>query len=407
MSKLLIKGGRRLSGVVKPSGSKNAALPIIFATVLMNGTSVLYGVPDISDVHIAIRIIEDLGAVCTRVGNALYINTKSLEYRKPEESYVCRIRASSYLLGSCLSRFGIAHISAFGGCNFENRPIDMHIAAAQSVGAVCEGDVIRASSLVGADIVFDKISVGATVNALLLTVSARGCSRIYGYAHEPHIHSLISFLRTAGAVIRVTPSYIEVEGRALHGGTVSIIPDMIEAGTYLALSLATGSDIAVEGAFGEELSSFYDAVIEGGAVFSRTSGCVSVLGKLDTPCEIKTSPHPGFPTDLQPQMAPLFAVYKGGVIREGVWCSRFGYLNELSSFGVAYERTGSVAIIKPSIFHPAIASVPDLRGGAALIIAALIADGESIINDAHIIGRGYENIVNKLRSVGADINEIP
>lgn len=406
MSKLVIRGGKPLFGAVRPSGSKNAALPIIFATLLTCGTSVLYGVPDIGDVRVALGIIEGLGARCTRIGEALYINTESLCYERPRDESVCKIRASSYLLGACLSRFGVAHISAFGGCNFENRPIDMHLFAATAVGARIIDDRINADRLFGADIRFDKVSVGATVNALLLTVCAEGTSRIYGGAREPHVHSLISFLRTAGASIRVADDLIEVEGRRLHGGVVTVIPDMIEAGTYLALSLATRSDISVADVNGE-LSAFLGAVAEAGATVRRDGAFTRISGEMTAPCKIITAPHPGFPTDLQPQTAPVLALGRGGEITEGVWHSRFGYLAELERMGLKYARRESTAYIYPSTLHPAVTVAPDLRGGAALLIAALAVSGESVIERAELIDRGYEGIVEKLRAIGADIEKIP
>ncbi len=406
MSKLYVKGGKRLRGSVTPSGSKNAALPIIFATLITKGTSVIHGVPDISDVRTSLDIIRSFGAVCTLNGGTLYINTDNLEYTRPKATLTSKIRASSYLLGACLSRFGIAHLCAFGGCNFENRPIDMHLYAASRLGAYEDGDKIRAKALTGADIYFNKISVGATVNALLMSATATGKSRIYSYAHEPHVHTLIDFLRSAGADIRILPGYIEIEGRELSSGCVRINPDMIEAGTYFALSLATDSDIRVYDISYAELSPFFDAVTGCGAQLTVTDKFVKISGELTTPCEIITSPYPGFPTDLQPQMAPLMARFLGGVITERVWLGRFGYLAELYKFGVSFERCGSTAYIRPSVIRSARASAPDLRGGAALLLCALSAEGESVIENSDVIDRGYENIVEKLSSLGAEINKI-
>lgn len=402
MSNLVVSGGAPLSGKVIPSGSKNSALPIIFATVLCRGVSVLYGVPDITDVRVSLEIISTLGASCTRIGEALYIDTSDMEYTRPPLSLVTRIRASSYLLGSCVGRFGRAHISAFGGCAFENRPIDMHISAAQRLGCTVWDDLVLASSLVGTDIRFDKASVGATVNTILLASRAKGRTRIFGYARETHIMNLISFLRTAGAKITLTDGYIEIEGRTLTGGVCRIIPDMIEAGTYLSLSLATGSDISVV-ASGTELASFLAAMVDGGAVLTDSGGEIALSGSLSEPLRVTTAPHPGFPTDLQPQTAPVMARYSGGEIIENVWRSRFGYLDELSKFGVEYTLMGNRAEIMPSRLHSAVAVACDLRAGAALLIAALMAEGESVIKNAEVIDRGYERIIEKLRELGAKI----
>ncbi len=403
MSKLIIRGGRRLSGDIHISGSKNAALPIIFSTVLIRGVSVIYSAPKISDVDIAIKIIEELGAECKRVNDALYIDTRELKYRKPSQSLTGKIRASSYLLGACLSRFGIVDLCSFGGCNFENRPIDMHLYAAVSVGGKIDSEKITAKRLVGCDIRFDKVSVGATVNAILLTVCSSGVSRIYNYAREPHILSLIAFLRTAGAVIEVLDEYIRIEGRELTSGVVTVIPDMIEAGTYLALSLATGSQLNIIGSNRGELAPMLELLTRSGACVNSEGNCISVSGELSAPCEIITAPYPKFPTDLQPQMAPLLATFFGGEIVEGVWRGRFGYLEMLSRFGLRYEMNYGRVKIFPSALVSARAAIPDLRGGAALLIAALIASGESELSNAEILNRGYENLVGKLLSVGADI----
>lgn len=407
MKGLLIKGGKRLSGTVVPQGSKNAALPMIFASILMHGTSTLYGVPDITDVRVAIEIISRLGAVCTFSEGTLYINTDNLCYEETPVSLTSKIRASSYLLGASLSRFGRVHPCSFGGCNFEHRPIDMHLYAASRLGAVIGEDVITCARLLGADVYFDKVSVGATVNALLLAVSADGESRIYNFAREPHIFALIDFLRSAGAKISVRPDFLLVSGRKLSSGSATIIPDMIEAGTYLAISLATDSSVSVKGYPTGELVPFLGSLTDAGAVTSYDEGKITVSGFMQNPCNVITSPYPGFPTDLQPQTAPLMARHSGGVICERVWLSRFGYLESLKSFGIKYDRFASTVRIYPSTFRPASVTAIDLRAGASLIIAALAADGESFIGDAEVVYRGYENIVKKLRALGADIKETP
>ncbi len=406
VSKLIINGGNTLFGDIRISGSKNAALPIIFSTLVLRGVSVIYSAPRISDVEIAIQIIEQLGAKCRWVGDALYIDTRELEYRKPSDDLTSKIRASSYLLGACLSRFGVVDLCSFGGCNFENRPIDMHIEAALTVGGRIDNDRIVAEELVGKDILFNKVSVGATVNAILLSVRAKGRCRIFNYAKEPHILSLISFLRTAGAKIEIYDKFIEVDESELKGGVVSVIPDMIEAGTYLALSLATGSSLNLIGAPTRELKPFFDLLTACGANVEIDGRGVRVFGEMTTPCKIITAPYPAFPTDLQPQMAPLIARFSGGEIVEGVWRGRFGYLSMLSRFGVSYELSTGGAKILPSRLRPASVVVPDLRGGAALLIASLCCKGESEIHSAEILGRGYEDLVKKLSDVNANITEI-
>ncbi len=405
MNKFVINGGRKLSGDIHVSGSKNAALPIIFACIVTRGISVLYNVPDIIDVRVAIALLENMGARIWRLDDALYVDTEDMFYSLPDAQLVSSIRASSYLLGATLARFGQTHIQHFGGCNFDNRPIDMHIEAMLSLGATVDGDRVLSKKLIGSDIHFSKISVGATVNSLILAACAEGVSNIYGYAKEPHVMALADFLKSAGAQITFFEDRIEVVGKELSGGKAKIIPDMIEAGTYLIASIATNSRLRVTGVDPVHVESLTKLLMRGGVSLyfdenSVTNGC-----SLCEPLDIVTEPYPGFPTDLQPQTAPLMAVAFGGRIRERVWHSRFGYLSQLSKFGLNYSINGDEAVIYPSSIHRAYASIPDLRGGAALIIAALIAKGESVLDGTDIVFRGYENIVDKLRLVGADIYE--
>lgn len=406
MSRFIINGGKRLSGEIAVSGSKNAALPIIFACIVTRGVSRLYGVPDISDVRVALQILRSLGAVVYKQGDALCIDTTELEYRIPDTEHVSSIRASSYLLGAALSRFGRTRIQSFGGCNFDNRPIDMHIDAMISLGAVVDGDEICCNRLLGGEIRFEKISVGATVNALILAATAEGVSKIYGYAREPHVIALVDFLISAGADIHLFDEYILVVGRRLHGGSLRIIPDMIEAGTYLILSVATDSRLKICGVEPSHLESLFKLLRYGGVSLYFDGKTVKNGCSLTEPLTVVTSPYPSFPTDLQPQMASLLALSQGGVIREQVWHSRFGYLSELEKFGVKYRLDSDAATVFPSNLKSAHARAVDLRGGAALIIAALSTHGESIIESAEIIERGYENIVEKLSAVGAEIIKI-
>ena len=406
MSKFIINGNRALSGTVEVSGSKNAALPLIFATIITHGVSLIRQVPDISDVDVAIGLISSLGAKVNRIQGDLLIDTTDLCYTRPAEYLVSKIRASSYLLGANLARFGICHVQSFGGCNFDNRPIDMHINAMKTLGAVEKGDAFVSKRLIGSDIVFDKISVGATVNALLLTCTAKGKSRIFGYAKEPHVIALVDFLRSGGACITLYDDRIEVEGRELSGMSASVIPDMIEAGTYTAMSLLGNCDIKVSGILPNHLASFFEILKANGAFVSFDGNSAKVSGELCNFTNIVTGPYPEFPTDLQPQMAPLLSSFCGGRITEKVWKGRFGYLSELEKFGVNYEICDSSAIIFPSKLHSATAKAPDLRGGAAILMCALFSKGESIVNSAEIIKRGYSDILNKLRLLGADIEEV-
>lgn len=406
MGRFIINGGKRLSGEIVIDGSKNAVLPIIFSCILAKGVSVIDNLPEIADVDVALRILLDFGAVIERCPRQVRIDTRNLAYKVPNDELVLKIRASSYLIGACLSRFGRAKIQRFGGCNFDARPIDMHIYAAEALGAALSGDELIADKLHGGNIYFKNVSVGATVNAILLAVSADGRSRIYGYAREPHVISLIDFLKSGGADINVEPEYIEIFGRTVTDSHAEIIPDMIEAGTYIALSLMTDSRIKIFGADESQLDSFIEALKKSGAKIKSEGGYMIPEGNLAYYADIVTAPYPAFPTDLQPQTAALLAVASGGRITEGVWHNRFGYLDELSKFGVCSIRGDGYAEIIKSKINPANATSPDLRGGAALLMCALYADGESVIEKSEIIKRGYGNITEKLRRIGADIKEL-
>lgn len=405
MGQFIIRGGRALRGDISVSGSKNSALPIIFSCILLRGKSTITNLPNISDVKVALRILELLGATVTEIPGGVTVDSENLQYADIPECLTSKIRASTYLLGAMLGRFGRCRLEEYGGCNFDLRPIDMHVYAAECVGARQVGCSLFADGLRGGNISFNKISVGATVNAILLTATATGESRIYGYAREPHVMSLIDFLRSAGACIEVTEECIIVEGRELSSGKCEIIGDMIEAGTYISLSLMTGAELSIYGADRYHLSSFIDALIDGGAVFEFGEGYIRPRGRIWEEMRITAEPYPAFPTDLQPETAPLMARYMGGSITDKVWRRRFGYLGELEKFGVEYELCENSAYIKPSAFHPARATAPDLRGGIALVMCALAADGESIVDNSEVIKRGYESIADKLRSIGADIEE--
>jgi len=403
MESFVIHGGKRLIGKISVSGSKNAALPIIFASLIMPGESVIRSVPDIGDVRIALELISELGADVKRCGNEVRIKCDNLHYTPPRDELTRMIRASTYLLGACLGRFRKFRLSAFGGCAFDKRPIDMHLYAAERLGADICGDEIGADKLASGDIRFAKPSVGASINALIMASSVGGVSRIFGYAKEPHVMNLIDFLRSSGVCIEIYPDRLEVSGVPRSGGTVTVIPDMIEAGTYLSLSLATHSDISVVGACESEMSSFLDSVRVSGVGISRSDGGISLLGSPKHPISVETLPHPGYPTDLQPVIVPVMATGAGGTVRERVWLNRFSYLDSLALFGLNFTAGDGYAVIRPSRFHPAVADAPDLRGGAALIIAALAAEGVSVVSNARAVMRGYENLVGKLSSVGADI----
>ena len=403
MNEIIVNGGEPLFGVLEPQGSKNAALPIIFATLITHGISIITGVPDIGDVRIAIKLIESYGAVVDRMGDTLTVNTENVKYTRPPKSLTSSIRASSYLIGASLSKFGIFHLSEFGGCNFCNRPTDMHIACAVALGAREDMGALVTGGLKGAHVVFDKISVGATINALIMSSAAEGTTVIEGVAKEPHVKALVDFLVSAGAKIYEAENCFVVEGTSLHGGSTNVIGDMIEAGTYLLMAPVTGGSITVKGAATLGLESFFSARTESGISVLVEGNDVTVCGSPFRPINIRTSPYPGYPTDLQPQIAPLMAVFHGGKIEETVWQNRFSYLDCLDSFKLLRSSSASFAEIYPSKLSAASVSAPDLRGGAAALICALAAKGESEIKNAELISRGYSNVVDKLTMLGAKI----
>ena len=392
MKILKVRGGYPLNGHVRVAGSKNAALPIIFSCILINGVSEINNLPDIGDTRIALSILCDMGAVVHRIGDTTYIDTRDLRYTKPRDELVEKIRASTYLIGACLGRFGICHVGKFGGCNFSHRPIDMHLEACRSLGCDIRGDSIAGLPR-GGEIRFNKPSVGATVNAILLASSALGRSVIYGAAGEPHIDCLIDFLISAGADIRRSGDKLEIIGSGLSGGKIRVIDDMIEAGSYMALSYLTDGKIRPANIPYSEMTAVTNA-------FCR----MGLDGDERYYTHVTAEPYPGFPTDLQPIFAPLMAKYCGGVIIDDVWPERFGYLKSLEAFGIKSAVKANHAEIYPSAFHSATVDTPDLRGGFACLMTALMAEGESRIYSAEIILRGYENLVNKLSHLGAEIS---
>jgi len=406
MSRFIIRGGKPLFGTVTPGGSKNAALPVLFACIAARGRSTIYNLPKITDVKVALDILRSLGATVEQNNELTVIDTSSLSYCLPDGQLVCKIRASTYLLGAMLARFGRAELMSFGGCNFASRPIDIHLAAAKAFGASCNGESLKVKRLLPADFRLSKPSVGATVNSLIISCAAQGESRIYGFAKEPHINTLIAFLNSAGARITVGKDVITVKGGALHGGSVEIPPDMIEAGTYLAASMVTHGCVKVRCDAGGEPKAFLLPILECGGAVCEGSGTVYIKEPPKKFINILTAPYPGFPTDLQPIIAPVMALICGGKITETVWQGRFGYLSELEKFGISSRVIDNTAEIFESEPVSAISTAKDLRAGAACILAALAADGVSEVNGAELVLRGYESPIKKLSALGAELEYI-
>ena len=403
MGRFIVNGAKPLYGAVRVSGSKNAALPIIFASLTTRGVSRFYNLPDIGDVRDALDIISGFGAKITNSVGVTLVDTRDLTYCAPKIECVKRIRASTYLIGACLAGFGSAELLEFGGCAFCTRPIDMHIDAAKSFGAELDANVLTARELHPAKICFRRKSVGATVNALILAASTEGESILKGCACEPHISALISYLKSAGASIRVTGDEITVRGARLRGGTAVIPGDMIEAGTYLAASLVTEGRVRVSGFDTRELASFTSPLLSCGVIEDVSGGSVMLVGKPKKEISVCTGAYPAFPTDLQPIFSTILATSRGGLIEDTVWPARFGYLEELSRMGLSFSRDSNRARIFPSEILQSNVRARDLRGGAAAVILALLAEGESVIKDAELVLRGYDSFAAKLRDLGADI----
>ena len=406
MGRFIVNGGKPLYGGVRVSGSKNAALPIIFASLTTGGVSRIYNLPDITDVADALRIIESFGAKVWREGTVTLIDTRSLNYATPPFDAVQRIRASTYLIGACLARFGEAELLPFGGCAFSHRPIDMHLDVARAFGAEVDGTHLSALGLHGAEVIFRQPSVGATVNALILAASASGETKLVGAAKEPHIRALISYLISAGADIHVLGDVITVKGAELRGATAVIPGDMIEAGTFLAASLLTDGRVRVSGFDARELSAFTAPLLSAGVIADVSGGSVMLVGKPRREMSVTTGAYPAFATDLQPIFATLLATFLGGVIEETVWRSRFGYLDELARMGLSFRRENNRVRIFPSDVFASRVKAPDLRGGAAALLLALAAEGESVIDSGELVLRGYDSFDEKLRSLGAEIEYI-
>ena len=406
MKRIVVNGGKMLKGEITVSGSKNAALPIVFACILTNGVSRIENLPDIGDVRVALSLLASLGAKVDRCDNVTTIDTTNLCYVDPDPALALKIRASTYLLGACLPRFGRCPIPAFGGCNFSPRPIDMHLDACLALGARVEKDFVFCNKLCGNEIYFKQPSVGATVNAILLSATAQGYTEIHGCAIEPHIDSLICFLNSCGAEINRLGRVIHVKGKILHGGRASVIGDMIEAGSYLALSLMCEGRIVVKNSPIKDMVAFFDMLDSLGASVTLDGEAIYTDVCNGRATSVTTSPYPGFPTDLQPLVAPLMAKFEGGEITDTVWPDRFGYLSALSPFGIRSVAQGNKAKIYHSDIHNGNTIAPDLRGGMACIITALSTKGESNIGSLDTILRGYENLESKLLSLGAQIKII-
>ena len=411
----VIHGGKPLNGEVEVSGAKNAAVAIIPATLMVNGVCRLENIPQISDADMLMTILEHLGAK-VRVVNPSTVDIDCTDVRYTDAPYdlMRKIRASYYLIGAMLGRFGAAKTTMPGGCNFGVRPIDQHIKGMTALGADVEvtGGFVYARAadgkLHGTKIYLDKVSVGATMNIILAASMARGRTIIENAAKEPHIVDLANFLNSMGADVRgAGTDSVKINGTdSLHGGTYTIIPDQIEAGTYMVACAATGGEVRIKNVIPRHLESISAKLREMGVTVIADEDSVTVRssGSLRR-VNIKTMPYPGFPTDMQPQFAAALCRANGqSVITEGIYDNRFKYMTELRKMGANVSVEGRGAVIEGvDKLSGAPVAACDLRAGAAMVIAGLSAEGVTEVEDIHYIERGYENFVGKLRALGADI----
>ena len=415
MDKYVIRGGKPLFGDITISGAKNAVVAIIPAAILAEGVCRIENVPLVSDVLTELEILRELGVRADVVApGVVEIDASRLHTHRAVSELNQKFRASYYLLGAFLSKFGKAEVSMPGGCNFGGaRPIDQHIKGFEALGAevFVEDGIIKAytpNGKQGAHVYFDGVTVGGTVNVMLAAVLTPGLTVLENAAREPHIVDLANFLNYMGAeIMGAGTDIIRIKGvQKLHGCTYSIIPDQIEAGTFLAAAAAAGGSVTVRNVTPKHLEATLKTLQEAGAIITEGDDYVTLsrAGRI-LPTNIKASPYPGFPTDMQPQLAAVLTLADGvSVITDEVWDTRFKYAEHLERMGAQIEVQPRQAVITGvSSLSGAEMAACDLRAGAAMVIAALAARGESVITNIHYVERGYENIIQKLRQVGADI----
>ena len=415
MDQYIIHGGTTLRGEVEISGAKNAAVAIIPAALLVKGVCRIENIPQISDTDTLLTILVELGARVSYINkNTIEIDCLNARCQDAPFELMRKIRASYYLIGSMLGRFGSAKTTMPGGCNFGVRPIDQHIKGMRALGADVnvEGGFVYADALDGrlhgSRIYLDKVSVGATMNIMIAAVLAEGRTVIENAAREPHIVDLANFLNSMGADVRgAGTDSIRINGvEELHGGSYSIIPDQIEAGTYMVAAAATAGEVLITNIIPKHLEGISAKLRETGTFIEEYEEAILVRGpeKLRR-INLKTMPYPGFPTDMQPQFGVLLCQANGtSVITEGIYDNRFKYVNELRKMGAEIQVDGRVCVIDGGRrLSGAPVHACDLRAGAAMVIAGMTADGTTVIDDVHYIERGYERFVEKLNALGADI----
>ena len=418
MEKVIIDGGTKLEGTITVSGMKNAAVGVLYATVLAGDVCIIENLPNISDVRISLEILRSVGATVEYLDETeVKIDTTHVLDKMPPDELAKKMRASYYLIGATLGRFGHSVIGYPGGCDFGVRPIDQHIKAFNALGAdvSTENSMIEATAregrLKGGNVFFDCVTVGGTMNAMLAAVLADGVTEIENAAREPHIVALANFLNFCGAEVSgAGTDKIKIKGvEKLHGCTYELIPDMIEAGTYMIAAAATGGDLYIDNVIPKHMEAISVKMREMGVTIDEYDDGMRVYceGPI-TNVDIKTSPYPGFPTDMNPQIAVLMCIAEGkGTLTDTIWDNRFRYVEELKRMDADIEVDGNMATFAGGTeFKPARVRAVDLRAGAAMIIAGLVAKGQTEIDEFFYVERGYDNIIEKLRGVGAHIMKI-
>ena len=419
MEQYVIKGGRPLEGEVTIAGAKNAALGILAAAVMTDQEVTIENVPNVRDTRVLLQAIQGIGARVRYIdehtvaicGGTINPNTDLCV----DDEYIRKIRASYYLLGALLGKYNHSQVALPGGCDIGARPIDLHIKGFEALGAhvdIANGMIsVEADELIGSHIYMDVISVGATINVMMAAVLAEGKTTIENAAKEPHIVDVANFLNSMGANIKgAGTDVIRIRGvRELHGTTYSIIPDQIEAGTFMMAAAATKGNILIKNVIPKHLEAITSKLLEIGARVIEYDDSVRVMcDKRLKSTNVKTLPYPGFPTDMQPQISVTLALSKGtSIVTESIFENRFKYVAELSRMGAKIRVEGNTAIIDGvETFAGAAIAAPDLRAGAALVIAALVADDYSTISDIKYIQRGYEKFEEKLQALGAHIEKV-
>ena len=416
MEQYIIKGGMPLAGEVNIAGAKNAALGILAAATMTDETVIIENLPDVSDINVFLQAIESIGAKVDRIDrHTARINASTINQHEVEEGYMKKIRASYYMLGALLGKYKEAKVVLPGGCKIGARPIDQHLKGFRALGGevkIEHGSVkVKAEKLQSNDIYLDVVTVGATINIMLAAALAEGKTTIENAAKEPHVVDVANFLNSMGANIKgAGTDLIRIKGvERLHGTTYSVIPDQIEAGTFMFASAVTKGDIIVKNVIPKHLESITAKLIEMGCEVEEFDDAVRVVSKGGLKkTNIKTLPYPGFPTDMQPQGVVALALADGvSVVTESIFENRFKYVDELARMGSNIKVEGNTAIIEgvPK-YTGASLQAPDLRAGAALVIAGLAAEGFTSIEDIHYIERGYEDLPEKLSSLGALIEKV-